>query len=314
LNLLQITLQGEGGLLQGWIDFNNNGTFDANEQIFTDEDLNSGMHNLTITVPGSVPIGAHLAARFRWGTAGKTWFGSDILGEVEDYLFETKVAQKAGDYNLDNVVDGADYSIWKKTYGSTIDLRADGNKNGVIDIGDYTVWRNGKDDPAGSGSGGGSGAAAAMAPPLPAGSAAGAVSTPEMLAEVGTTLPSLGAASEDAGGGAASGGGAVEYRSESVQSSSPVSANGIVASLQFSTSFSVSHGSVATPLQSVAADSSDLAILLLSAGYGQGQRVESSGVDDADEDLLVDDGERDGDLDLAIAAVFEDERDWRFAL
>ena len=46
-----------------------------------------------------------------------------------------------GDYNQDNVVDAADYVVWRKTVDSTTDFRADGNGDGVIDAGDYDVWR-----------------------------------------------------------------------------------------------------------------------------------------------------------------------------
>ena len=35
-----------------------------------------------------------------------------------------------------------DYMIWKMTFGSIVDLRADGNRNGVVDGGDYNVWRD----------------------------------------------------------------------------------------------------------------------------------------------------------------------------
>jgi rhamnogalacturonan endolyase len=47
----------------------------------------------------------------------------------------------SGDYNLDNVVDSADYTVWRDTLGSTDDLRADGSGNGVVDQADYGVWR-----------------------------------------------------------------------------------------------------------------------------------------------------------------------------
>jgi hypothetical protein len=47
-----------------------------------------------------------------------------------------------GDYNIDGVVDQADYTIWKKNYGSNLFLAADGNGNGVVDTADYVVWRN----------------------------------------------------------------------------------------------------------------------------------------------------------------------------
>lgn len=46
------------------------------------------------------------------------------------------------DYNLDGQVDMADYEVWRSTFGSTTDLRADGNADGVIDLADYTLWRD----------------------------------------------------------------------------------------------------------------------------------------------------------------------------
>ena len=47
-----------------------------------------------------------------------------------------------GDYNGNNMVDAADYSVWRDTLASLSDLRADGNNNGIIDQGDYVVWKS----------------------------------------------------------------------------------------------------------------------------------------------------------------------------
>lgn len=47
----------------------------------------------------------------------------------------------AGDYNGDGVVDGADYVLWRKTFGQQgAGLAADGNSNGIVDAGDYDFW------------------------------------------------------------------------------------------------------------------------------------------------------------------------------
>jgi hypothetical protein len=48
-----------------------------------------------------------------------------------------------GDYNLNGVVDGADYVLWRKTQGTSVTAfsGADGDGNGVIDASDYGVWR-----------------------------------------------------------------------------------------------------------------------------------------------------------------------------
>lgn len=42
------------------------------------------------------------------------------------------------DYNLDGSLDTDDFAVWRATYGSTTDLRADGNGDGLVDAADYT--------------------------------------------------------------------------------------------------------------------------------------------------------------------------------
>jgi hypothetical protein len=47
-----------------------------------------------------------------------------------------------GDYNGDNIVNAADYTVWRNTRGQTgTGLAADGNHNNAIDIGDFTIWK-----------------------------------------------------------------------------------------------------------------------------------------------------------------------------
>jgi dockerin type I repeat protein len=47
----------------------------------------------------------------------------------------------AGDYNRDDVVDAADYIVWRKAMQTGGNLAADGNGDGVINMNDYDVWR-----------------------------------------------------------------------------------------------------------------------------------------------------------------------------
>lgn len=47
----------------------------------------------------------------------------------------------AGDYDYDRDVDGADYLLWQRDYGSAINLAADGNGNQVVDDADLQVWK-----------------------------------------------------------------------------------------------------------------------------------------------------------------------------
>jgi hypothetical protein len=48
-----------------------------------------------------------------------------------------------GDYNLDSVVDAADYTVWRDTLGSSVTpgTGADGDNDGTVDQSDYDFWR-----------------------------------------------------------------------------------------------------------------------------------------------------------------------------
>jgi hypothetical protein len=75
------------GKLDAWIDFNQNGTFDASEHLFggTSYDLVAGVNVIEITIPAGLPTGSTYA-RFRFSSAGGLApFGRADDGEVEDY-------------------------------------------------------------------------------------------------------------------------------------------------------------------------------------------------------------------------------------
>lgn len=90
---IRVDVVGAGGYLQGWIDWNGDGAFDAGEQIASDvQDGGTGDTDAapgTIGIAVSVPPGAtpsQTFARFRWSTTQ----GLDAVtaagdGEVEDY-------------------------------------------------------------------------------------------------------------------------------------------------------------------------------------------------------------------------------------
>jgi hypothetical protein len=161
--VLQVTVAGVGGLLTGWIDFNGDGHFSSDEKLtwkdpegnlVQEVDLNPGTYQLPIDVPSDVAVG-QLGARFRWGPAGLNYYGPASVGEVEDYFFDPPVVQPSqvpdGDFNGDGTVDEGDYNLWKATFHSTTDLRADGNGDGVVDAADYTIWRDHNGEAAGAG-------------------------------------------------------------------------------------------------------------------------------------------------------------------
>jgi hypothetical protein len=73
------------GLLNAWIDFNGNGTFDSTEKIFNNVSLVNGANTFNITIPSSAATG-ETWSRFRLSSTGTTDpFGAAADGEVEDY-------------------------------------------------------------------------------------------------------------------------------------------------------------------------------------------------------------------------------------
>src|ERR1043166_6415490 len=105
------------GLLNGWIDWNGNGSFaDAGEQVFTNQALAQGTHSLQIAVPRNATP-ALTFARFRFSSSGFVSFiGPAADGEVEDYTVTAQarsdlVASLAGSPNPVAVGSNLTFSI-----------------------------------------------------------------------------------------------------------------------------------------------------------------------------------------------------------
>jgi GH35 family endo-1,4-beta-xylanase len=108
----------------------------------------------SVTLPDTAFYGDYTVS-----VAGKTVPFSLVKGTT-DYSLTVPV----GDYNSDGVVNAADYTVWRDTFGSTTDLRADGNGDKVIDAGDYDVWTGKFGTAYSSGSGASSSASAVPEP------------------------------------------------------------------------------------------------------------------------------------------------------
>ena len=86
---VNIPVIGSGGLLNGWIDWNQNQVFDAGERVATDEAIPGGGASGTIALSVDVPAGATLGdtwARLRWSpTSISDPVGDVAEGELEDH-------------------------------------------------------------------------------------------------------------------------------------------------------------------------------------------------------------------------------------
>jgi hypothetical protein len=86
--------------------------------------------------PDEVPLPGDVIAQFV--QAGSSSFNV-VIGLALDGNY----------YNLDQVVDNLDYSVWKACYGETSGVclsLADGNLDGAVSAADYTIWRNHRGD------------------------------------------------------------------------------------------------------------------------------------------------------------------------
>jgi hypothetical protein len=68
---------------------------------------------------------------------------SDDALTPDQFLFETAPGGEDGDFNNDNVVDGADFLIWQRGFGPTgTNLTGDADGDGVVDDADLAIWKS----------------------------------------------------------------------------------------------------------------------------------------------------------------------------
>jgi subtilisin family serine protease len=144
-----------GGVLQAWVDWNNDGDFnDVGERILSDYAINQGDNTVTFNVPAGANV-AQVYARFRYGehsiaaSSIETPFGEANLGEVEDYQLDVAIpvsqtASLPADADSDGDVDGNDFLLWQRNVGmATGATRSHGNANGdgQVNGSDLLWWK-----------------------------------------------------------------------------------------------------------------------------------------------------------------------------
>jgi subtilisin family serine protease len=152
-----VTASRAGGVLQGWVDWNNDGDFnDVGERILTDKALVAGANDVFFSVPAGANVN-QVYARFRYGEHSLggakpigTPFGLADLGEVEDYKLSVAVPavpQVQGlpsDADRDGDVDGNDFLAWQRNVGKTsgaTQAQGDANGDGKVSGSDLASWK-----------------------------------------------------------------------------------------------------------------------------------------------------------------------------
>jgi hypothetical protein len=133
------------------------GWFDSSGGLLESDDDGAG--GLLSRIDGIVPAGGMLT--FAISGAGDDGFtGSHTEEGSYELRLQIQPPVLQGDYNKNNVVDTADYIVWRNTLNqSGVGLPADGNGNGTIDNDDYGLWRAHFGQTAGNATGSGAGAA-----------------------------------------------------------------------------------------------------------------------------------------------------------
>jgi subtilisin family serine protease len=307
VNELVVQTFGVGGFLSGWIDWDGNGTFEADERVvFTDKQTGevlgteadlppTGLAGISLLVTANADIvTGPIYARFRWGEMGLNATSDSFIGEVEDYLLPSSAVIIApslpGDFNGDGGVNAADYVAFRKFLGNGFALPNTTNPSGPVVAQDETLWKqNFGETPSGSGGGGGG----------------GITNVEDDLAESSVTTPIAPLSSTVQVGPAST---VAASPVETVVETMPAAAT-VVANLSIDVSSVVSFSSTneKAEFESAVSSSAQSYVDLLQL-LDQAHEV----LDDSeDESPLADrSNDEEGYSDLALAAAFADESEW----
>ncbi|MCI0333048.1 MAG: hypothetical protein L0228_07485 [Planctomycetes bacterium] len=105
--------------------------------------------NATELTEGALDLDGGSLPAFRAISLGNIWIPHlvdfpDLVFDIHDDVQTIPVTIELtldGDYSPNQVVDQADYVVWRRYVNSMTAYFADGNLDGVVDIGDYLVWQ-----------------------------------------------------------------------------------------------------------------------------------------------------------------------------
>ncbi len=143
-NTISVTAN-RNGLLDAWVDFNGNGSFDAAEHVFSSQAVYAGVNSLTIDVPCDAAAGTSYA-RFRLTSGGvQSPDGPASDGEVEDYQVTINgfdLGDAASSYPVDIASNGAVHGVAASNpmyLGSCVDTELDGQPSPGADGDDNNI-------------------------------------------------------------------------------------------------------------------------------------------------------------------------------
>ena len=127
---IDISIPMNSGYVSAWIDWNQNGGFETNEKVISDQNPTSGNVAYEVAVPANAE-GSYYA-RFRLaGRTGAPSFGLYSFGEIEDYKFTVEIDTDGDSISDTNDIDNDNDGIPDSEEG---DLTVDTDGDGIPDF------------------------------------------------------------------------------------------------------------------------------------------------------------------------------------
>jgi hypothetical protein len=124
-------------------DASGNGLIDPAHDWFVLSDESDELAEGVFSGPGgSLPARRAVSLGQIWNPQAAAF--PDLMFEIHNDVQQIPVIVELaidGDYSANQVVDQADYVLWRRYLNSTTMLLPDGNLNGIVDAADHFVWR-----------------------------------------------------------------------------------------------------------------------------------------------------------------------------